>query len=51
MIAVGVKQAWGVLSLWKARRGRRAATSAISPLMNKTRQRLQELPDSVWHEP
>ena len=51
MIGVWVKRAWGVLSLWRARRGRRAATSAISPLMNKTRQRLPGLPDSVWHEP
>ncbi|HXW29902.1 MAG TPA: hypothetical protein VEK55_11120 [Xanthobacteraceae bacterium] len=51
MIGVGVKQAWGVLGLWRARRGRRAATIAISPLMNKSRQRLQGLPDSVWHEP
>lgn len=47
----GQERAWGVLGLWKARRGRRAATTAISPLMNKTRQRLGGLPDSVWREP
>ena len=51
MIEFEVKRTWGVLSLWRARRGRRAATTAISPLMNKTRQRLDGLPDSVWREP
>ena len=51
MIEFEVKRTWGVLSLWRARRGRRAATTAISPLMNKTRQRFDGLPDSVWREP
>jgi hypothetical protein len=51
MIEFEVKRTWEVLSLWRARRGRRAATMAISPLMNKTRQRLDGLPDSVWREP
>jgi hypothetical protein len=51
MTRVALKRAWGVLSLWRARRGRRAATTAISPLMDKTRQQLQGLPDSVWREP
>ena len=50
MIGVAVKRTWGVFGLWKARRGRKAATTAISPLMNTTRQRLG-LPDSVWREP
>jgi hypothetical protein len=51
MIEFEVKRTWDVLSLWRARRGRRAATTAISPLMDKTRQRLDGLPDSVWREP
>ena len=51
MIELEVKRTWEVLGLWRARRGRRAATTAISPLMNKTRQRLDGLPDSVWREP
>jgi hypothetical protein len=51
MIEFELKRTWEVLSLWRARRGRRAATTAISPLMNKTRQRLDGLPDSVWREP
>jgi hypothetical protein len=51
MIEFGRERAWGVLSLWKARRGRRAATTAIIPLMNKTRHRWGRLPDSVWREP
>lgn len=51
MIEFEVKRTWDVLSLWRARRGRRAATTAISPLVDKTRQRLDGLPDSVWREP
>jgi hypothetical protein len=51
MIGSGGKRAWGVLGLWRARRGRRAATTAISPLMNGTRERLEGLPGSVWREP
>jgi len=51
MIELEVKRTWEVLSLWRARRGRRAATTAISPLVNKTRLRLDGLPHSVWREP
>jgi hypothetical protein len=51
MTALERERAWGLLGLWKARRGRRAATAAISPLLTRTRQQLGDLPDSVWREP
>lgn len=40
-----------ILSLWRARRGRRAAVAAISPLVQRSRSRLTELPEDIWLDP
>ncbi len=37
-----------MFDLWKARRARRAATTAISPLVEATRRRCDGIPDSLW---
>jgi hypothetical protein len=43
---------WPVLrSLWTARRGRRAAVAAISPLVFRSRQRLDGIPEEAWLDP
>lgn len=37
--------------LWRARRGRRAAVVAISPLVRRSRNRLRGIPEQTWHQP
>jgi hypothetical protein len=40
-----------VFGLWKAFRGRRAAAGQIIPLVDGTRLRLGNIPDTAWHDP
>jgi hypothetical protein len=40
-----------VFGLWKAFRGRRAAAGQIVPLVDGTRLRLGNIPDTAWHDP
>jgi len=40
-----------LLGLWKARRGRKAAVAAIAPLVERSRQRLNGIPDAAWLDP
>jgi len=43
---------WPVLrALWTARRGRRAAVATISPLVARSRHRLDGIPDEAWFDP
>jgi hypothetical protein len=43
---------WPLLfGLWKARRGRKAAVATIAPLVERSRRRLRDIPDSAWHDP
>jgi hypothetical protein len=37
--------------LFKARRGRRAATAAIAPFVDGSRRRMGGIPDSAWRDP
>ena len=40
-----------MFGLWKAFRGRRAAVGQIIPLVDGTRLRLGNIPDTAWHDP
>jgi hypothetical protein len=40
-----------VFGLWKTYRGRRAAAYQIIPLIDGTRLRLGNIPDTAWHDP
>jgi hypothetical protein len=40
-----------MFAFWKTRRARRAATAAILPFVDGTRQRLGVIPDSIWDHP
>jgi hypothetical protein len=40
-----------VFGLWKTYRGRRAAAYRIIPLIDGTRLRLGNIPDTAWHDP
>lgn len=43
---------WPTLrALWNARRGRRAAVAAIAPLVARSRQRLDGIPEQAWFDP
>jgi hypothetical protein len=40
-----------VFGLWKTYRGRRAAVAQINPLVDGTRLRLGNIPDTAWQDP
>jgi hypothetical protein len=40
-----------VFGLWKSYRGRRAAVSQIIPLIDGSRLRMGNIPDTAWHDP
>ena len=40
-----------MFGLWKTYRGRRAAAYRIIPLIDGTRLRLGNIPDTAWHDP
>jgi len=43
---------WPLMSgLWKSRRARRAAAATIAPLVERSRTRLNGIPEEVWLEP
>lgn len=43
---------WPLLrGLWKARCGRKVAVAAIAPLVERSRHRLTDIPDSAWLDP
>jgi hypothetical protein len=40
-----------VFGLWKTYRGRRAAVGEIIPLIDGSRLRMSNIPDTAWHDP
>ena len=40
-----------ILELWRSRRGRRTAVATIAPLVERSRDRLHGIPDSIWLDP
>lgn len=40
-----------LLGLWKARRGRKAAVVTIAPLVEHSRRRFKEIPETAWLDP
>lgn len=43
---------WPLLvGLWKARRGRKAAVATIAPFIERSRQRLRDIPETAWLDP
>jgi len=40
-----------LLGLWKARRARKAAVTAIAPFVQRSRRRLGDIPETAWLDP